>query len=869
MVPLKLALKNFLSYGQTTQYIDFEPYNLICLSGKNGHGKSALLDALTWVLWGYARKAQSGARADENLVRLGQTQMMVSLEFLCNGAQYRVRRELNISNSKVQTALDFGIVDTQTGVTRGLTDKTLRATQEKIIATIGLDHESFINSVFLRQGASNEFSKKSPKERKEILCSILGITQFELIKKRAVEKSRLLATQKETLLPIHQRLSCEITQKENLTHALTTALEQEKVLQEIQQHIQTELQKTELVFQQHTHDTLVLQQTTESAQKLDTRIQQSLHELRGSRIEFKKILAKKINHSPTDTHAHEQLEKELEKLHTQELQRFELQQQALQTSQKLQTHAATVQTAHTQKTHALDMQIQQVTLRISLHQKRAYEITEKINSFKHEISKKRKLHASTSTQEVYEKYREVYQKFVTYKNNLLTKIQDFDYSLKALSSQTIAHCPTCTQELTVDKKITLGEKQLKDRARGHHQLARFAKLLPQLKQTIITMHGDLETLKEVTHIEKQIAELQKERTEIIVQLDVETAALDNLLQEKSLLVDLKTLLMQDIIYQNFFAESKKVTEQLKNLPEILPDRKRELTEQLKLSKLEKQVSPENINPLLQQIKKVVHVTIAHLKSMRREERELIQKIKMLTEKLTQQSCLDAQLQKLRSDFQQETQALNMLLREIGSYKEQLARLELQEKEFARLSTSIKEFSYEQELYQNIAQAVGKDGIQALLIEQALPEIEQEANALLEKLTDGQAHLFIESLRDLKSGKSKETLDIHISDATGIRSYELFSGGEAFRIDFALRIALSKLLARRAGTTLQTLIIDEGFGSQDEEGLAHIMEAIYKIQDDFAKIIIVSHLPYMKDHFPVHFVVNKTAQGSNVRVVEQG
>ncbi len=145
--------------------------------------------------------------------------------------------------------------------------------------------------------------------------------------------------------------------------------------------------------------------------------------------------------------------------------------------------------------------------------------------------------------------------------------------------------------------------------------------------------------------------------------------------------------------------------------------------------------------------------------------------------------------------------------------------------------------------------MGKDGIQALLIEQALPEIEQEANALLEKLTDGQAHLFIESLRDLKSGKSKETLDIHISDATGIRSYELFSGGEAFRIDFALRIALSNFLARRAGTALQTLIIDEGFGSQDEEGLAHIMEAIYKIQDDFAKIIIVSHLPYMKDHVP--------------------
>src|SRR4029077_16031045 len=100
-------------------------------------------------------------------------------------------------------------------------------------------------------------------------------------------------------------------------------------------------------------------------------------------------------------------------------------------------------------------------------------------------------------------------------------------------------------------------------------------------------------------------------------------------------------------------------------------------------------------------------------------------------------------------------------------------------------------------------------------------------------------------------------------------YELFSGGEAFRIDFALRIAISKLLARRAGTALQTLIIDEGFGSQDEEGLSNIMDALYKIQDDFHKIIIVSHLPTMKDQFPVHFVIEKGAHGSRVRTVEQG
>jgi exonuclease SbcC len=52
MIPLKLQIKNFLSFGPDIQTIDFTPYPLICLSGKNGHGKSALLDALTWALWG-------------------------------------------------------------------------------------------------------------------------------------------------------------------------------------------------------------------------------------------------------------------------------------------------------------------------------------------------------------------------------------------------------------------------------------------------------------------------------------------------------------------------------------------------------------------------------------------------------------------------------------------------------------------------------------------------------------------------------------------------------------------------------------------------------------------------------------------------
>ncbi|MCZ7674381.1 MAG: hypothetical protein M5U34_48245 [Chloroflexi bacterium] len=60
----------------------------------------------------------------------------------------------------------------------------------------------------------------------------------------------------------------------------------------------------------------------------------------------------------------------------------------------------------------------------------------------------------------------------------------------------------------------------------------------------------------------------------------------------------------------------------------------------------------------------------------------------------------------------------------------------------------------------------------------------------------------------------ETLDIRISDGAGERPYDNYSGGEQFRVNFAIRLALSQLLAKRAGARLQTLVVDEGFGSQD-------------------------------------------------------
>ena len=148
----------------------------------------------------------------------------------------------------------------------------------------------------------------------------------------------------------------------------------------------------------------------------------------------------------------------------------------------------------------------------------------------------------------------------------------------------------------------------------------------------------------------------------------------------------------------------------------------------------------------------------------------------------------------------------------------------------------------------------------MLIETAIPELEREANELLSRMTDNQMHLRFETQRETKKGDTSETLDIQIADEQGTRRYDLYSGGEAFRINFAIRIAMSKMLARRAGANLQTLFIDEGFGSQDGRGRERLVEAITQVQADFKRILVITHIQELKDQFRVQIEITKYDDG---------
>jgi exonuclease SbcC len=158
-----------------------------------------------------------------------------------------------------------------------------------------------------------------------------------------------------------------------------------------------------------------------------------------------------------------------------------------------------------------------------------------------------------------------------------------------------------------------------------------------------------------------------------------------------------------------------------------------------------------------------------------------------------------------------------------------------------------------------------------MIENILPQLEMMANQILSRLSGNQLHVQFVTQRS-RSNKSKsppakaiETLDILIADARGTRPYETYSGGEAFRINFAIRLALARLLSQRAGTALQMLIVDEGFGTQDKEGIDRLIGAINTIAEDFACILTITHMPYFRDAFQARIEVTKTDMGSQIEL----
>ncbi|MBW4491521.1 MAG: SMC family ATPase [Oscillatoria princeps RMCB-10] len=256
-----------------------------------------------------------------------------------------------------------------------------------------------------------------------------------------------------------------------------------------------------------------------------------------------------------------------------------------------------------------------------------------------------------------------------------------------------------------------------------------------------------------------------------------------------------------------------------------------------------------------------------LQALTEDRQAMLKQIESLNRQLQETPDATQEISLLEKQISARRSQLDSQLASLGRLQQQLQHLDSLQAQLRQQQQQLQEAGKQQRVYQELAAAFGKNGIQALMIENVLPQLEAETNQILSRLTGNQLHVqfFTQRAGKSKRASSKviETLDILIGDAKGTRPYETFSGGEAFRINFAIRLALSRLLAHRSGTALQMLIVDEGFGSQDAEGCERLIAAINAIAPEFACILTVTHIPQFKEAFQARIEVTKTQSGSQL------
>ncbi len=859
MIPVRLKLRNFMCYRDNVPPLDFTGIHLACICGDNGNGKSAIIDAMTWALWGEAR-----AKSIDDLIHTTQSEMEVEFEFTVEGQLYRVIRKR--SRPKKSTGAGKSSLDLQISGGNGfraITGNTIDQTQGLITKTLHMDYDTFINSAYLRQGHADEFTRQDPARRKEVLGSILGLSLYDELE----EKAKELAKKHEADGAQLESSIGEINGELGMKSTCETELEQ----------AQAALVNIEAAAQKKESERNSLRQKKESMElkkaqleELEGRIQTANRDLLRREEQAGQHLSRISEYEETINRRgeiengygkYEETKKACEEFDRKLRQTLVLEKRRGQLETRIEKARNELTTEHTV--------IQREIGNLETRTVRLPELKAQLGRTQAQIQKLAENETALRAKEqaVQEAQRQV-SRLEAEKARLENEIgevkEKLDLIATHVASHTEAKCPLCEQGLTREALQLIEAKYTKEKQDK-------TELLNTNQASLAKKRSEYEAAQKDKR--QYEAGLNQEKTKLQSQSGTITREISEIEEEGKRLAGLKEDLsnIEQRMASGDFAKAEQaaLAEVEAEIEKLGYDDARHKETKQQTSELE---TYERDKRKLDEAARLIDQEREGLDKARGEAEGKRQGLKLDTQRkesitieLADLPQVSRELGETEADYTELVGQRAQGQETLGSVRARLKRLEELEVKKREKEAQLARLSREGSVYRELARAFGKTGIQALIIDTALPEIESEANKLLSRMTDNRMHVKFETQRPTRKGTVQETLDIAIADELGTRNYEMYSGGEAFRINFAIRIALSRLLARRAGAPLPTLIIDEGFGTQDSTGLEKVKEAIISVQDDFEKILVITHMDELKDAFPSRIDVTKTAEGSMITV----
>lgn len=251
---------------------------------------------------------------------------------------------------------------------------------------------------------------------------------------------------------------------------------------------------------------------------------------------------------------------------------------------------------------------------------------------------------------------------------------------------------------------------------------------------------------------------------------------------------------------------------------------------------------------------------ARVKEIKADGEKLDARLQQLTPAITDIDALSLRVSDMKHGRGLEGQRLDAYVR-VASLHEAAHTDALQkQRELAAARLGVERAEEAEDIWVTLAEAFHRDGIPTLLLESVLPDIEQFGNEVLGRMP-GNMYLYLRTQKANKDGEAIERLDAVVTIDGTERGYEMLSGGQQFRVDLALRLALAKVLSDK---DIDTLIIDEGLDRwQDPEGREAILEALMTVAEDFERVIVVSHHPDVVERFSNVIEVSMTDGISHV------
>jgi exonuclease SbcC len=852
MIPIRLHLSGFLSYQDPVD-LDFSSFDLACISGSNGAGKSSLLDAMTWALFGQAR------RRDDTVINSHTDAAEVIFEFRYEGNLYRVQR---VKPRDKATLLEF-YVCAPDGSWKPMTERSMRETEGRITSTLRMDYETFTNSSFLMQGRADQFAQQRPGDRKRVLSAILGLEVWEQYRADAVERRKKLEAETRVLDGQIEEIDVELSQEGNRKQRLQEAearLEQLHQLRQAKETALAAMQRLAATLAEQRRMVDFLERSVVEVRHRYGQLQTELSRLQGERNEFLSILADQTE-VETAYQTWQNLRADLERWEAVAANFREIEAKRAIPLTKIATENSRLE--EEQRTLAAQKQaVEQELARLPEIEQQGQSLMLKIHQLEAEVALRSEM--ETELHEMQAHSVDVQAE----NRSLRDAMKSLKERIDRLEKVEGAVCPICGQPLSAEERSALitsleaEGKEMGGQYRKNQELLTQAEEKTRAIQMRIT--GLARTEEELRVQSRQYDRLEAERQRI----DASRLAWQQSSEPR--LAEVSRMLVKNDFAQDARAVLAEIDEQSKALgyDSAAHDAVRRAEQagrsaEARMRALE--AARASLTPLERQIAGLetqVDQEAERLAGQEKNYQEARSRYEQDAAQLPDLNEAETQVYSIQAEE-------NRLRMEVGMVRQSVSVLDTQRARRARLAAERDQLNQQIARLKVLERAFSKDGVPALLIEQALPEIEDEANEILDRLSNGQMSVHFETQRQFKDKSRddrKETLDIIISDGAGPREYELFSGGEAFRVNFAIRLALSRVLAQRAGARLQTLVIDEGFGSQDADGRQRLIEAINLVRPDFQKILVITHMEELKEAFPARILVEKTPRGSRVQVV---